>query len=176
MEIKDLKPSEMITTRDFPVHNEHILRIYFNVAKKDKELLPPTPVVPVSIGLPLLKGKTAKEKEYNENIKDYLKKNKKVKYFMCDGSHKTTSLTLTHNKIHVAILKTDADVKEFHDLSETGEIFSFSMGKTMKKVLWQIADHLKDAEFFETVEVKTKRMIKEKVIPEFMIKYYEKSK
>lgn len=175
MQIKDLKSSEIITTRDFPVRNTHILKIYFKIAKKDKELLPPTPVVPISIGLPLLKGKSTKEKAYNKKIKDYLKENKRVKYFMCDGSHKTTSLALTHNKIHAVILQTDEDVKEFHDLSETGEIFSFASGETMKKILWEIADHLKDAEFFETVEDKTKRMIKDKVIPEFMIKHYKKT-
>jgi hypothetical protein len=174
MKIKNLKPSEIITTRDFPVHNEHILKIYFKVCKKDKDILPPTPVVPLSKGLPLLPGKTKKDKEYNLRIKKYLKENKKIKYVMCDGSHKTTALTLTNNKIHSAILERDKDVKEFHDLVSLGEIFSLSAGSSIKQILLEKAEHLKDAEFFESVLDKTKRMVEKKVIPNFMIDYYRK--
>ena len=29
MRIKKINPAEIITTRDFPVYNEHILKIYF---------------------------------------------------------------------------------------------------------------------------------------------------
>jgi hypothetical protein len=175
MEIKKLKPSEIITTRDFPVHNEHILKIYFKICKHGNEdILPPTPVIPLSCGLPLLSGKTKKEKEYNKRIKDFLKNNKKIKYIMCDGSHKTTALTLTHNKIHSAILKKDSDVKEMISLVETGDVFSMAMEKTIRKELNETASHFRDAVFFESIEDKTKRMVEEKVIPKFMIDYYKK--
>ena len=93
---------------------------------------------------------------------------------MCDGSHKTTALTLTNNKIHSAILERDKDVKEFHDLVSLGEIFSLSAGSSIKQILLEKAEHLKDAEFFESVLDKTKRMVEKKVIPNFMIDYYRK--
>jgi hypothetical protein len=174
MKIKNLKPSEIITTRDFPVHNPHILKIYFKICKQgNTEILPPIPVVPLSIGLPLLSGKTKKEKAYNEKMKDYTKKNKKIKYLMCDGSHKTTALTLTHHSIHAIILKTDSDMEEMRELVKTGDVFSMNTGKTIKAELREKAEHLKDAKFFETIEDKTKRMVKEKAIPEFMIDYYK---
>ena len=177
MEIKNLKPCEIITTRDFPVHNPHILKIYFKICKHGNiEILPPTPVIPLSVGLPLLSGKTKREKEYNKKVKEYVKKNKKIKYLMCDGSHKTTALTLTHNKIHAVILKTDSDMEEIRELVKTGEFFSINTGRTIKKELKEKADHFKDAKLFETVEDKTKRMVKEKVIPNFMIKYYQRKK
>ncbi len=177
MEIKNVNPSEIITTKDFPVYNGHILKIYFKICKHgNKEILPPTPIIPLSVGLPLLNGKTKKEKEYNKRIKEYVKKNKKIKYIMCDGSHKTTALTLTHNKIHAVILKTDADINEMKELVETGDVFSITMKNTIKKGLKELADHFKDATFFETIKDKTDRMVKEKVIPDFMIKYYKKRK
>ena len=91
---------------------------------------------------------------------------------MMDGSHKTTALTLTRNKIHCMLVEKDEDIKEIRDLVEVGEIFSLNTGNSVKKVLWEKADHLKDAEFFESVEDKTKRMIEMKVIPKFMIEYY----
>jgi len=177
MKIKNIKPSEIMTTKDFPVYNEHILKIYFKIAqKRHKEILPPTPVIPFSKGLPLLKSKSKKAKEYNKKIKQWLKENKNVKYLMCDGSHKTTALALTHNKIHVVILETDADIKEIKELVKTGEIFSLVIEDTIEEILNDMAKHFQNAKFFETVEEKTKRMIKEKAVPEFMIKYYSKKR
>ena len=174
MKIKNITPSEIITTKDFPVHNEHILKIYFKICKHgNKEILPPIPVIPLSSGLPLFSGKTKKEKEYNKRIKNYLKQNKRVKYLMCDGSHKTTALTLTNNKIHAVILKTNSDMVELRQLIKTGEIFSMSTEKTIKEELKGKANHLKNAKFFETIKEKTDRMVKEKVIPQFMIDYYK---
>ena len=174
MKVKTLNPSEIITTRDFPVYNEHILKIYFKICQKDKKILPLTPVIPLSAGLPLLNPNKKGAKEYNEKMKNWLKENKKIKYLMCDGSHKTTALNLTNNKIHAAILEKDKDVKEIKDLIEVGEIFSLSAADTIKKILLEKADHLKGAEFFETVEDKTKRMVEMKVIPKFMIDYFRK--
>lgn len=175
MKIKNLKPSTIITTRDFPVYNPHILKIYFKICRhSNTEILPPTPVVPLSCGLPLLPGKTQKEKDYNKRMRAYVKKNKKIKYLMCDGSHKTTALTLTHNPIHAVILKTDSDMKEVQELVKTGEAFSMMIGETIKAELKDKAIHFRDAKFFETIEDKTKRMVKEKVIPDYMVEYYEK--
>jgi len=175
MKIKNLKPNEIMTTRDFPVHNLHVLKIYFRICKKrHQEILPPTPVIPLSLGLPLLNEKSKKAKEYNQKIKEFLVKNKKIKYLMVDGSHKTTALTLTHKPIHAMILKTNEDIKEVKDLIKAGEIFGIYKIKSIKEELREKAEHFKNAKFFESVEDKTKRMVKEKVIPQFMIDYYKR--
>jgi len=175
LKIKDLRPSEIITTRDFPVHNLQILKIYFKICKHgDTDILPPTPVVPLSAGLPLLKGKTKGEKGYNKRINDYVKNNRKIRYILCDGSHKTTALTLTNNLIRAVILSSDEDIKEVKELVKTGDVFSMTTGNTIKNELKQKAIHLKGAKFFETVQDKTDRMVREKVIPDFMIRYYKR--
>ena len=177
MEIKNIKPNEIITTRDFPVHNEHVLKIYFRICKKGhQKILPPTPVIPLSVGLPLLDGKSKKTQEYNQRLREHIKKNKRIKYIMADGSHKTTALTLTHKPIHAMILKTDEDIKEVRDLIEAGEVFSMITKETIKEELKNKARHLKNAKFFESVEDKTKRMVKEKVLPKFMMDYYKSKK
>ncbi len=177
MKIKNLKASAIITTKDFPVHNLHILKIYFRICKHGHhKVLPPTPVIPISVGLPLLNEKTRKAKEYNNRIREYLAKNRNVRYFMVDGSHKTTALTLAHKPIHAMLLKTNKDIKEFKDLVELGEVFSMMGKETIRKELDDLARHFKDAEFFETVEEKTKRMVKKRVIPGFMIEYYKNKK
>ena len=164
-----------MTTKDFPVHNMDILKIYFKVCKDgSQEILPPTPVIPFSFGLPLLHETNKKANEYNKRFKDYLKNNKQTKYLMVDGSHKTTALTLTHKKIHAMILKKDEDMNEVRALIKTGEIFGIYKLGTIKEELKSLAEHFKTAKLFESVEDKTKRMVKEKVIPEYMIRYYNK--
>lgn len=175
MKIKNLQPNEILTTKDFPVHNSHILKIYFRIcAKGHQKILPPTPVMPISNGLPLLDGKSKKILEYNKRIKEYIKKNKRIKYILVDGNHKTTALTLTHKLIHSMILRTGKDISEVKDLIEAGEIFGIYKIDNIKTELKKMAKHFKDAKFFESVEDKTKRMVREKVIPKFMIDYYQR--
>ena len=129
-------------------------------------------MIPFSVGLPLLTRASKKAKEYNQRLKNYLKNNKKIKYLMVDGSHKTTALALTHKKIHAMILKTDEDMNEVRDLIKAGEIFGIYKLGTIKGELKHMAEHFKTARLFESVEDKTKRMVKEKVIPDYMIKCY----
>lgn len=173
MKIKNLKPSEIMTTKDFPVYNPDILKIYFKICKEGvQDILPPTPVIPFSVGLPLLTGDGKGAKEYNGRIKEYLKNNRKVKYLMVDGSHKTSALTLTHRNIRAMILETDEDIKEVKSLIKTGEIFGIYKISTIKGELKDKAEHFRNAKYFESVEDKTKRMVKGKVIPQFMIDYY----
>lgn len=173
MKIKNLKPNEILTTTDFPVHNLNILKIYFRICEKGhKDILPPTPVIPLSVALPLLVGRSKKTQEYNRRIKKFFRENKNIKYILVDGNHKTTALTLTKKPIHAMILKTDKDIKEVKELIKAGEIFGIYKIETIKKELRKMANHFKDAKFFESVEEKTKRMVAKKVIPKFMIEYY----
>lgn len=173
MRIKKVEPNEIMTTKDFPVHNSDILKIYFKICKEGmQEILPPTPVIPFSVGLPLLKEKSKEAKRYNQRVKEYLKNNSNLKYLMVDGSHKTTALTLAHKKIHVMILETDSDVEEVKDLIRAGEIFGINKISRIKEELSVLAKHFKNAKFFESVEDKTIRMVKERVIPHFMIEFY----
>lgn len=137
-------------------------------------MLPALPVYHKSLGLPLLKGSSKEIKKHNKMVKDFFKKNPKVEYILMDGSHKTTALTLTKNLIPVTILKTDQDVKKLKKMVETGEIFSYAGPSTIKAVQKDMAEHFFEADFFQTVEDKTKRMVEAEVIPKFMINHYKK--
>ena len=99
-----------------------------------------------------------------------------MKYLIVDGSHKTTALTLTHKKIHSVILETDRDIKEVKELIKTGEIFGINKINSIKKELIILAKHFEDAKFFESVDDKTKRMVKKRTIPKYMIDYYLSSR
>lgn len=173
MKLLTLQPNQIMTTNDFPVHNEHILKIFFRIAKTNPELLPPTPVIE---GLPLLEEENEFSISHNHATKRFFEENPDVKYIMCDGSHKTTALTLTHNPISAILLESDEDIIAFKNKELTGEIFSFACSeKTIKEILLERANHLTKAEFFQTVKSKTDRMVNSKVIPNYMIEYYKKS-
>ena len=94
--------------------------------QSNPELLPPTPVIHKSLGLPLLKETNAFSIKHNREVKTFFEKNPNMKYILCDGSHKTTALTLTHNPINAMLIETDDDIRQFKDLIDTGEIFSFA--------------------------------------------------
>jgi len=173
MDLKTLHPKSIMTTNDFPVYNEQILKIYFKICQKDHpEILPPCPVIHISAGLPLLTENSEFAKKYNISIKKYFEDNPDVEYILCDGSHKTTALMLTHNTIHVMVIENDEDIKEIRKKIDYGEIFSFASPDTIKDILEDKAEHFFEAEFFQTVEDKTRRMVELKVIPQFMIDFY----
>ncbi|MBT7902657.1 hypothetical protein HN587_02265 [Candidatus Woesearchaeota archaeon] len=175
MKLITLSAEQIMTTNDFPVHNEHILKIYFKIAKTNPELLPPTPVIPISLGLPLLSEDNEFAINHNVSLKKFFKDNPKVKYIMCDGSHKTTALTLTHNLINAMLIENDSDIKLFKQKEITGEIFSFACSEnSIKEMLDDQAKHFSEAEFFQTVKSKTDRMVDAKIIPQYMIDFYSK--
>ncbi len=74
-----LNPNEILTTKDFPVHSLNTLKIYFKICKENLEsVLPPTPVIPFSVGLPLL---SRKDKKSKEELKDKAEHFKDAKFF-----------------------------------------------------------------------------------------------
>jgi len=87
MKYKLLRPNQIITLRDYPLYNQHILRIYFRIFSKNQgKILPPCPVIHKSSGIPLVNGKDAKSKKYNALLNDFLDKNPHAEYFLLDGS------------------------------------------------------------------------------------------
>lgn len=170
MIIKELSPNQIITLNDFPVHNEHILKIYFKVFRDGyKKMIPPCPVLHKGFVAPIF------EKIFLE-FKEFQRKNPHAEYFLLDGSHKTTAANLTGNKVKVMILENNKDIKEAKQLVNSGELFSLRVSDSISDNVKDLKKHFKKKQGFQTVEEKTKRMIKEKVIPAYMIKYYKHKK
>lgn len=172
MKFLSLQPNQIMTTNDFPVHNEQILKIYFKIAQNYPSLLPPTPVLHISVGLPLLEEINEFSRKHNSAIKRFFEENPAIEYIMCDGSHKTTALTLTHNPIHALLIENNADIQEVRKMVEVGDMFSFASRDSISEILMNKAAHFSEAEFFQTVEDKTKRMVDASVIPSYMSEYY----
>lgn len=170
MKLKKINPNEIITLNDFPVHNLHILKIFFHIYEKGHgAIIPPCPVIS--------KGKVLNyfDTELRNIFKKFEKRNPRAHYFLLDGSHKTTAANLTHNKIKVAVFENEEDIKEARALVEAGALFSLTVGKTMKENYLILNKHFRKNKNFQTVEEKTERMVLKKVIPRYMIKQMKKS-
>ncbi len=176
MKNKLLHPWQIITLRDYPVHNEHILRIYFRIFIKDQgKILPPCPVIHKSSGIPYVEGKDFKSTRYNKLLKKFLEAHPRVEYFLIDGSHKTTAAALTHKLIPAVIIEQDKDFKKAKELIKTGEFFGwYSVENSIREVLKVLTEHHFSTKEFLTVEEKTKKMIKNNDVPGYMINFFKK--
>ncbi len=171
MKHKLLRPDQIVTLRDYPLYNPHILKIYFRVFSRNQgKILPPCPVIHKSAGIPFVKGK----KRYNALLQGFLDKHPKAEYFLLDGSHKTTAATLSKKLIPVVIIEKDDDLKKAKKLIESGEFFGwYSVENSIKEALNVLAKHHFGAKKFLTVEDKAKLMVKNKDIPDYMIYFFQ---
>jgi hypothetical protein len=176
MKHKLLHPNQIVTLRDYPLYNQHILKIYFRIFSKNQgKILPPCPVIHKSSGIPLVNGKDAKSKKYNTILNDFLNKNPHTEYFLLDGSHKTTAATLAKKMIPVLVMEKDNDFKEAKKLIKKGEFFGWCLVEnSIKEALNELAKHHSGSKKFLTVEDKTKLLVKNKKVPNYTISYYKK--
>ncbi|MCK4670237.1 MAG: hypothetical protein KAT43_03460 [Nanoarchaeota archaeon] len=176
MKLKLLRPDQIITTRDYPVFNLHILVIFFRIFNKGQgKILPPCPVLHISSGIPYVRGKDPRSRRYNNLLSKYLEKNPKVKYFLIDGGHKTSAAAFARKLIPAMVMENDKDFAKVRKLKAKGEFFGYhSPSKTIKESIRQCARHHLGTTKFLTVEDKVKKMIQQKDVPEYMIKCYRK--
>lgn len=171
MKIKNINPNQIITLNDYPIRNEHILKLYFRMFCKGKRsIIPPCPVIPKNLLV----------NNFNNKLKNlfrkFERKNPEARYFLLDGSHKTTAATLLHKRIPVMIFKSDMDIHSAKKLVEEGEIMSLTTGATMGEAINILKRHFNKTKRFQTVEEKTNRMIRIKKLPVYMIKVYRNEK
>ncbi len=176
MKRKLLHPDQIITLRDYPLFNEHILRIYFRIfAQNQGKILPPCPVIHKSLGIPFANKKDIKSKKYNTLLKFFLDNHPHAKYFLLDGSHKTTAATLSHKLIPVVVIEQDKDFKEARKLIKTGEFFGwYSVENSIKEALNVLTKHHLGTNKFLTVEDKAKLMVENKDVPNYIISFFKK--
>jgi hypothetical protein len=178
MKYRLLHPNQIITLRDYPLYNQHILRIYFRIFSKGQgKILPPCPVIHKSTGVPFACGKDAKSKKYNTLLNDFLKKNPNAEYFLLDGSHKTTAATLSKRMVPVVIIEQNKDLKEAKKLIKSGDFFGwYSVEDSIKEAIDVLVKHHIDSEKFLTVEDKAKLLVKNKDIPDYIVSFYKNKK
>src|SRR3989344_4491320 len=164
MERKNLSPYQIITLNDYPIRHEQILKIYFRMFQKGgNKIVLPCPVVHKNLVI----------NNFEDKLKNTFNKfeviNPKAKYFLLDGSHKTTAATLSNKKIPIMIFQSNKDIQSAKKKVEKGELISLTTGESVKKIVKILIRHFKKTKIFQTVEEKTNKMINGKTIPKYMI-------
>ena len=112
---KNLNPNQIITLNDYPVYRDIVLIDYFNKCNRGQDL-PFVPVVKKELVIKCFDDLLLKKFQQFES------QNPTGEYFMLDGSHRTTALTLAGRKITAIIYKEEKDISEARKLIKTGQI------------------------------------------------------
>lgn len=161
-----MNPDQIITLNDYPVHSDDILSEYFNKCKFGEEVAF-VPVIEKEIVRKCL------DEELFKKFVGFESKNPEAKYFMLDGSHRTTALTLCGREIRSVIFETNEDIIEAKMAIVTGRILENGiLDCSLEENCKILNDHFKEKPYFMTVEQKTEKMVNEKVIPQDMIDSY----
>jgi hypothetical protein len=108
MKTMELNPNQIITLNDYPVYSDSVLSEYYKKCKLGEDV-PFVPVIRKEIVRKYLDSNLLEEFERFEHQSPV------AEYFMLDGSHRTTALTLAGCKISTIIYETDSDIEEAKD-------------------------------------------------------------
>lgn len=160
MKTTDLNPNQIITLNDYPLYSNKDFKKYFRSCQLKKKL-PFVPVIRKDIVKKHLDSKLLKK------FQKFEQQNPAAEYFMVDGTHRTTALTLTNRKISVIIYAKDQDIIEAKELVAAGQILeNATLHYSLVKNCEILNKHFNTRPYFMTVEQKTKKMVKEKVLPQ----------
>ncbi len=164
----DVSPDQIITLHDFPLHNEQVLKLYFRMyQQRCGKIVPPCPVLRKELVEPALKGKTKKAYDI------FLQAHPNTKYFLLDGSHKSTAATLTRYPIGITVFEEEKDIQSMRELVSRGEVMSLTVRDTIRENIEELEGYFDELPVFQTVEEKTLRMVQERAIPEYMIEHFQ---
>ena len=156
----ELDPNQIITLNDYPVHSDSVLGEYYKKCKLGEDV-PFVPVIRKEIVRKYLDSRLLEEFERFEH------QNSVAEYFMLDGSHRTTALTLAGCKISAIVYETDSDIEEAKKLVATGQILqNDTLEHSLQENCEILNKHFREKPYFMTVEQKSEKMRREKKIPQ----------
>jgi len=160
MKTLELNPNQIITLNDYPVHSDSILNEYYKKCKLGEDV-PFVPVIRKDVVRKYLDANLLEEFERFEH------QNPVAEYFMLDGSHRTTALTLAGCKITAIIYETDSDIEKAKRLVASGQILqNDTLEHSLEENCEILNRHFRERPYFVTVEQKTEKMKREKKIPQ----------
>ena len=102
-----------------------------------------------------------------KTFQKFIEKNPEAEYFMLDGSHRTTALTIAGCKIEIIVYEKDKDISEAKKLVKKGQIIeNDTLNHTLEENCQILIKHFHKKPYFMTVKQKTEKMIKERILPQ----------
>lgn len=161
MKIITLTPHQIITLNDYPIYSVEVLRLYFSRCLSGQKL----PLVPV-IGKAIVRQYFTPE--LSGKLEAFERVNPLATYFMLDGSHRTTALTLTGCKINVIVYAADADIAKARRLVVTGQVLdNGTLAHSLAENCAILKQHFQERPYFMTVQHKTEKLIRDNYIAHY---------
>ncbi len=152
LETVELAPDEIITLNDYPLYDMSVFRAYVDKSSRGENL----PLVPVI-------EKDLVKKYINDSLLQKLKlfeqTHPQARYFMLDGSHRTTALTRAGRTISAVVYRSDNDIAIARDTASTGQILkSGTLDLSFAENCQVLDKHFTEKTYFMTVKEKTNKM------------------
>ena len=93
---EEISPNQIITLNDYPLYSDKVLSEYFTKCNSG-EIMAFVPVIKKAV------VKTHIDDDIFKMLLEFEEINPEAIYFMLDGSHRTTALTLTNRKVSIII-------------------------------------------------------------------------
>ena len=156
-----LTPHQIITLNDYPIHSVETLRLYFSRCLNG-QALPLVPVIDKAIVRQYFTPKLSATLEAFERA------NPLAIYFMLDGSHRTTALTLTGRTIDVIEYASDADIAEARGFVVSGQVLdNATLTHALAENCVILRRHFQERPYFMTVQQKTDKLIRDDYIAHY---------
>jgi len=156
-----LTPHQIITLNDYPIYSAEMLRLYFDQCLSGQDL----PLVPVIYKAVVRQYFTP---ELSETLESFERANPLATYFMLDGSHRTTALTLTGRKINVIVYAADGDIAQARGLVATGQVLdNGTLAHSLAENCVILREHFQERAYFMTVQHKTEKLIRDGCIAHY---------
>lgn len=161
METITLTPHQIITLNDYPIYDVEMLRLYFSRCQSE-QALPLVPVIRKAIVRQYFTPELCAKLEAFEQAYP------PATYFMVDGSHRTTALTLAGHKIDAIVYTTDADIVEARSLVVTGQVLdNATLLHSVAENCVILRQHFQGSACFMTVQQKTEKLIRDNYIAHY---------
>jgi len=154
----ELRPNQIITLNDYPLYSNDVFDEYLDRCKRGEGLA----LVPV-ISKDAVRGCFGAE--LSKIFGEFEVQNPAAEYFMLDGSHRTTALTVAGRSIAVAIYEADLDIREARDLVATGRILeNGTLDLTVEENCEVLGRYFSEKPTFMTVQQKADKLIQDNYI------------
>jgi hypothetical protein len=159
MKTAELQPNQIITLNDYPLYSNDVLSHYLDRCRAGEDL-PLVPVIHKNIVREYLSAGLLRV------FVGFEEQNPAAEYFMLDGSHRTTALTLSCRSIAAVHYETDPDIREARGLVATGQILeNGTLDYTVAENCEVLNTYFEEKPYFMTVQQKAEKMIAEDHIP-----------
>lgn len=155
MKVILVNPNEVITSNWNFLHSKPAFNKYLELHKgKKSQIISPVPLTPINL------IENHFDDKQRQSFNNFKQTHKEAKYFLLDGSHRTTAADLTKNRIRAILIEKDEDIKEALKMKDLGKIKSWRLGKNMNKIKKDLISHFNKKPLFQTVSEKTNRLFK----------------